>query len=242
MLVTPPPGSLRVPAVIHTVHGAVPPVPAGSRAEILSGLRAVGGAPLPCLASVADAMTELMVAAARRPREKFTTVYSGMEVEPFLAADQHRAAVRRELGYDDEHVVVGKIARLFHLKGHGDLIAAARSLIAKHPQVRLLVGDGLLRGQLEQRIAAAGMTRTSASLGSCRRSGFRSTLARWTSWRIAAPARRFACDAAASVARWQAGRELRHRRREVVITGQTGFLIRPPSDRRAHRGSKPSCS
>ena len=42
--------------------------------------------------SVADAMTDLMVAAGVAPREKFTTVYSGMEVEPFLRADDHRGA------------------------------------------------------------------------------------------------------------------------------------------------------
>ena len=47
------------------------------------------------------------------PREKFTTIRSGMEVEPFLRADEHRERMRRELGYAPQHVVVGKVARLF---------------------------------------------------------------------------------------------------------------------------------
>ena len=95
------------------------------------------------LVSVADAMTESFVGAGIAPREKFVTVYGGIEVEPFLNAEELRGPVRRELGYDDRHVVVGKIARLFHLKGHEYLIRAARLVVDRHPQVRfLLVGDG----------------------------------------------------------------------------------------------------
>jgi glycosyltransferase involved in cell wall biosynthesis len=76
-----------------------------------------------------------------------------MEVEPLLAAGVHREAERRRLGYADRHVVVGKIARLFHLKGHDDLIRAARRLVDRHPHVRfLLVGDGVLRKRLARQI------------------------------------------------------------------------------------------
>ncbi len=74
-------------------------------------------------------MTELMVSAGVAPREKFTTIYSGMEVEPLLRSAEHRQRVRRELGYGPEDVVIGKIARLFKLKGHADVIEAARSVI-----------------------------------------------------------------------------------------------------------------
>src|SRR5690606_19429787 len=98
------------------------------------------------LVSVADAMTELMVNANIAPREKFTTIYSGMDVEPFLASGQHRERMRRELGFAEEQVVIGKIARLFELKGHEFVIAAANELAAKYPQARFLfVGDGVLR-------------------------------------------------------------------------------------------------
>ena len=40
-----------------------------------------------------------------------------MEVEPFLQSAEHRQRVRRELGYGPEHVVIGKIARLFKPQG-----------------------------------------------------------------------------------------------------------------------------
>ena len=103
-------------------------------------------------------MTDLMVEAGVAPREKFTTVYSGMEVEPFLAADELRADTRRSLGYSDQHVVVGKIARLFHLKGHEYLVRAAALAVAKNPDLRfLLVGDGVLAEPIRQQVRAAGL-------------------------------------------------------------------------------------
>src|SRR5262249_44807930 len=106
----------------------------------------------------ADAMTDLMVGAGVAPRDKFSTVYSGMEVEPFLRAAEHRAEVRRRLGYRDQHVVVGKVARLFHLKGHEYLVRAAATAVAKQPNLRfLLVGDGLLRTSIERQVRDLGL-------------------------------------------------------------------------------------
>ena len=108
--------------------------------------------------SVADAMTDLMVTAGVAPREKFTTIYSGMGVEPFLQADQHRADVRRRLGYTDQHVVIGKVARLFALKGHEYVIQAAQAVIRANSNARFLfVGDGTRRQSLQQQIDRAGL-------------------------------------------------------------------------------------
>jgi glycosyltransferase involved in cell wall biosynthesis len=105
-------------------------------------------------------MTDQLVAARIAPRSMFTTIYSGMDVEPFLQADRGRQAVRAELGWDDSHVVVGKIARLFHLKGHAYVIEAARQVIARCPRARFLfVGDGILREQLQRQLAKHGIER-----------------------------------------------------------------------------------
>ena len=82
------------------------------------------------------------------------TVYSGMETQPFLDPPVPRDEMRRKLGLGDEHVAVGTIARLFHLKGHDDLLDLAPELCRKHPNLRFLwVGDGLLRETFERRIA-----------------------------------------------------------------------------------------
>lgn len=152
--------SLGVPAVIHTVHGAPfhPWQGRGAR-QLFRACEWWGAKRCHAMVSVADAMTDLMVSAGVAPREKFTTVYSGMEVDPFLHSGEHRQRVRQELGYRPEHVVIGKIARLFKLKGHDDVVRAARSVVDANPNVRFLfIGDGILRGQLDEQIAAAGLT------------------------------------------------------------------------------------
>ena len=46
--------------------------------------------------SVADAMTDEYVAAGIATREKFTTIYSGFDVEPFLYPPRPREEVRRD--------------------------------------------------------------------------------------------------------------------------------------------------
>jgi glycosyltransferase involved in cell wall biosynthesis len=56
--------------------------------------------------------------------------------------------------------VVGKIARLFKLKGHDDLFAVAPRLIKQCPQTRfLLVGDGAWRSRLETMAHDLGLDR-----------------------------------------------------------------------------------
>jgi glycosyltransferase involved in cell wall biosynthesis len=152
--------SLKVPAVIHTVHGAPfhPYQGRGARALFRWCERYAAGK-CHVMVSVAEAMTDLLVEAGVAPRDKFVTIYSGMDVEPFLAANDHRDDVRRELGFSDEHIVIGKIARLFHLKGHEYLVDAAQAVVASCPRAKfLLVGDGILRESLQRQLADAGLT------------------------------------------------------------------------------------
>ena len=94
----PPPQSACRPSCIRcTAHRFIPINRGG--AGVLSLVRKVRRATSTAIISVADAMTDQLVAAGVAPREKFTTIYSGMEVEPFLDADAHRDALRAELGY-----------------------------------------------------------------------------------------------------------------------------------------------
>ena len=108
--------------------------------------------------SVCDAMTDHYVAAGMSPREKYVTIYSGMKVDQFLNPPRSRDTIRAELGLNEDHLVVGKVARLFHLKGHEYVIRAARRIASDCPEIRFLfVGDGILRGTFETEIAKAGL-------------------------------------------------------------------------------------
>lgn len=222
--------ALRIPAIVHTVHGA-PFHPYQGRVArwLFRWCEAYAARRCHAMVSVADAMTDLLVDARVAPRDKFTTVYSGMDVEPFLAANDHRQKVRDELGFADQHVVIGKIARLFHLKGHEYLIQAATRVVRQCPDVRfLLIGDGLLRERLQRQIADADLSehfrftglvppaRIPALLGAMDvlvHVSLREGLARALPQALIAgrPVVSYDVDGA----------------REVTITRQTGFLIPP---------------
>lgn len=149
----------RIPAVVHTVHGApFHPYQSHLARTIFAQLERWAARRCHHMISVADAMTDLMVSTGVAPRDKFTTIYSGMDVVPFQHANQFRQSCRASLGFKESDVVVGKIARLFHLKGHQYLIEAAGQVCGRNPHVRfLLVGDGILRQQLQSRIDALGL-------------------------------------------------------------------------------------
>lgn len=149
-----------VPAIVHGVHGA--PFYPYQNPLVRHFYRVCerwAARRCDAMVSVADAMTDLMVEGDVAPRDRFRTIYSGMETENFLRAREHRERVRAEFGFRDEHVVVGKIARLFHLKGHEYVVEAASSIIEKNPKVRFFfVGDGLLANTLKRQIEARGLT------------------------------------------------------------------------------------
>lgn len=151
--------SLKTPAVIHTVHGApFHPYQSWAARRLFQSCERYAARRCHALISVANAMTDLMASANIAPREKFTTIYSGMEVDPFLRAHEHRDRIRQKLGFTDEQIVIGKIARLFHLKGHADVIAAAEDLRGQKTRVRFLfIGDGILHDQLQRDIRARGL-------------------------------------------------------------------------------------
>ncbi|NLF19471.1 MAG: glycosyltransferase family 4 protein [Lentisphaerae bacterium] len=147
-----------VPLVVHTVHGQ-PFHPYQSRWLNAVYIHAERLAARNCdrILAVAQAMVDQCVAAGVAPAERYRVVYSGMDMEAFLNA-RPDPALRRSLGLPEGVPVVGKIARLFELKGHDFLLAAAPAIVKAIPDAHfLLVGDGVLRESIAARAAALGL-------------------------------------------------------------------------------------
>ncbi len=220
-----------VPIIVHTIHGpsfgAFQGAPANAlyrAAERLAGRRTTH------FVVVARAMAEQYLAAGIGRPEQYTCIFSGFDLEPFRRAASD-PALRARLGLGPEEVVVGKVARLFRLKGHDDLLAVAPELVRRCPRLKfLLVGGGPWRERLEARVRRLGLARQVIFTGLVppaeipawvggmdvvvhlsRREG----LARALPQALAAgrPVVAYDCDGAA----------------EVCREGETGFLI-PPGD------------
>lgn len=223
---------LRVPAIVHTVHGA-PFHPYQPRLAQWFFRACERWAARRChrLVCVAQALADQLAAAGVAEKEKMITIYSGIQIQPFLQAEPFRPEYRARLGWGPECIIVGKIARLFYLKGHEYLLAAAPKILAQIPQVRfLLVGDGILRPKIEQQIQQAGLAdyfrlvglvppeeipRWIAAMDILVHTSLREGLARALpqALLVGRPVVSFDIDGA----------------REVVLPGKTGYLL-PPKD------------
>ncbi len=110
--------------------------------------------------TVADALTRQYLAAGIGRSGQFTRIFSGFPLGPFVTSRNPESirGGRARWGLKPEDFVVGKIARLFKLKGHDDLLAAAPALARGCPRMRfVLVGDGPWRGRLEAKVRALGL-------------------------------------------------------------------------------------
>ncbi|HZS38715.1 MAG TPA: glycosyltransferase family 4 protein [Polyangia bacterium] len=149
------------PIVVHTLHSLV----FGEHATPLQNkiyiqLKKICAPLTHRFISVSDATRNGALAAGIGRPEQHCTIYSGFHIEPFLRVRETLdvAAAKRRIGLEPEHLVVGKVARLFPQKGHDHFLDAARVIAEREPRARfLLVGDGVLRGELEQRARDLGL-------------------------------------------------------------------------------------
>ena len=147
-----------VPIIIHHIHGPSFGNFQGTSANfIFTAAEKYAAQATSHFFCSAGAMARLYLAAGIGKPEMFTRIFSGFTLEPYLNATND-LALRKQLGLAEEHFVIGKIARLFKLKGHADLLAAFAGILPQLPQARLLfVGDGALRGDLENQVRALGL-------------------------------------------------------------------------------------
>lgn len=84
---------------------------------------------------------------------RIRTVHLGFDLEPFLSSWELKGQLRQMLGMDKSTLVIGIIGRLVPIKNHRMFFEAAKRFIERDPEQKvafLVVGDGELRGNLEQ--------------------------------------------------------------------------------------------
>lgn len=147
-----------VPCVIHTIHGpSFGPFQGVAANQVFEVAERWAGRVTTHFVVVAEAMREQYLAAGIGKRSDYTVVRSGFDLSPFLGV-RRDPALAKLLGIGVGDFVVGTVARLAPLKGHGALLAVAPGILRKIPGARfLLVGDGPLRAELEAEVAARGL-------------------------------------------------------------------------------------
>lgn len=149
------------PIIVHTLHGLI----FGDHARLAEriGYTVAERAAAAACDVIMDVSNETrrgaLASGVGRP-DQHVTIYSGFPIEPFLRVRDTLSVedAKRRLGLPPDALVVGKVARLFHQKGHEYVIEAARIVCAKEPRARFVfVGDGVLRPMYEARIRQLGL-------------------------------------------------------------------------------------
>jgi len=218
----------RRPVVVHTFHG-----------HVLRGYFGTGGTLVfraietllarasHRLIAVSPEVRDELVALRVAPRDKFSVVRLGIELEPRVHFDGDPAEVRRRHGIPEGKFVVGWFGRMTAVKRTDDLLTMLAGVRERGVDaLLLLVGDGDDRERLEQRAHDLGLAR------SCLFLGYQEDVAPWYA----------VCDAVVLTSASEgtpvtiiealaAGRPVVATKvggvPDVVDEGETGFLVRP---------------
>jgi len=98
--------------------------------------------------AISDWVRNFTVSVEKIPEQSIETIYYGLAPAQPLS---HDTAVREELGFSSDAVVLGIIARLIKQKGISTLLEAFAEAFAQNDRLRLIVaGEGELRPALER--------------------------------------------------------------------------------------------
>ena len=95
------------------------------------------------------------------PANKMIVIPNGIDTDRFRFNSEGRKRIRREWKIDDDHLLVGVMARLDPMKDHDTFLQAAAQLLTTLPNARFVcVGDGpdLYKSALQGRTRSLGMT------------------------------------------------------------------------------------
>src|SRR5205807_2822283 len=107
--------------------------------------------------AVGAAVRDALVANDGFPERRVGVIYNGIDLSPFAAPGERRAA-RRAMGVDDEDLVLLQVARLDYLKNHATAVRTLAAVVPRRPDARLvLVGEGPERPAIEAEVRRHGL-------------------------------------------------------------------------------------
>jgi glycosyltransferase involved in cell wall biosynthesis/GT2 family glycosyltransferase len=153
--------SCRVPFRIATEHLTFG-LASGRRAGILTKelVKKILTFYLDSTITVSQANKELLMRDYRIDSHRIKLVRNGINLQKFRFSATGRERIRQEFGIQEDHLLVGTVARFSFQKGHEFTVNAIPAILQAHPEARFLfVGDGPEREKISQNIREAGLSR-----------------------------------------------------------------------------------
>ncbi len=148
-----------VPAVVHTVHGWSfnPTQPSVLRGAYV-GLERMAAPLSDKLIVVSGLNREVGLQRGIGRAEQYAVLHSGIDLDCYRSVPDDDQELRRELGFDPEHIVVGTLSSMKPQKAPLDFVRAAAAAHARDDRLRFVfAGDGVLRDEVERLVGELGM-------------------------------------------------------------------------------------
>ncbi len=142
----------RVPIIVHTYHGHVlsgyySPL----KTSLLRQMEKALAHSSDCIVAVSDQIRNELAEFGIARKDKIVAVPLGLELDQFLNITRGAGTLRRELGIRQDAPLVGIVGRLAPIKNHRLFLEMARQMLVTVPNACfVIVGDGVIRGELEE--------------------------------------------------------------------------------------------
>lgn len=146
-----------VPTVVHSVHGwSFAPAMRPAVRRIIVGVERALARRTTRLVVVTSVDRDKGLAAGIGRPDQYRLIHNGIDLSAFR--DVREDGVREELGLPSEATLVGTVGRLVEQKNPLGMVDAMASVLHDEPDARFVwVGDGPLRGAVEERVRLNGL-------------------------------------------------------------------------------------
>ena len=148
-----------VPIIVHTFHGHVfHSYFSPRKTQLFLWLERLLGKLTDAIITVSPQQRAEILAYGIGAPDKVRAIDLGLELEQFVDRRGPRGKFRQELGIGADVPLIGIVARLVPVKGHAYFLAAAQQVLAQFADAEfVIIGDGELRGALEQQADVSGI-------------------------------------------------------------------------------------
>jgi len=154
-----------VPAITHHVHGFgfhqfTPPLVKA----VYVLFEKIGARCHDLMITVGEQHREFAMELGIEKGHRIRTIFNGIDIAKFQNHD--RSAIRQELGFGEDELILGSIGRLAAQKGFAYMIQAMPGIVKRHPKARLVIaGIGDLEQELRILVADTKMEKHVTFLG-----------------------------------------------------------------------------
>ncbi len=157
-----------VPLRVHTFHGHVFRGYFGpAKTRVFLGIERALARVTTRLVALSDGLVDELAKTYRiADPSRFTVVPLGFDLARFAACEEHRGALRAELGVRDDVKLVAIVGRMVPVKDHATFVAAGAELCAAREDVHLVfVGGGEREAEVRAELERRGLASRAHLLG-----------------------------------------------------------------------------